>query len=67
MSKKGISTELKKVQAVTTWPTPKNKRDLRGFLGLCSYYRKLIKSFADMASPLYKLDELKRHLATAPI
>ncbi len=42
---------------MTTWPTPKNKRDLRAFLGLCSYYRKFIKSFADIAGPLYKLTE----------
>ena len=34
-----------------------NKRELRGFLGLCSYYRKFIKSFSDVASPLYKLIE----------
>ena len=34
-----------------------NKRELRGFLGLCSYYRKFIKSFSDVAGPLYKLIE----------
>ncbi len=55
VTEEGISTEPSKVEAVTTWPTPKNKRDLRAFLGLCSYYRKFIKSFADIAGPLYKL------------
>ena len=57
VTEEGISTEPSKVEAVTTWPTPKNKRDLRAFLGLCSYYRKFIKSFADIAGPLYKLTE----------
>jgi hypothetical protein len=57
VTQEGISTEPSKVEAVTTWPRPTNKRDLRGFLGLCSYYRKFIKSFADIASPLHKLTE----------
>ena len=57
VTRDGISTELGKIEAVITWPTPTNKRDLRGFLGLCSYYRKFIKSFADVAGPLYALIE----------
>ena len=52
VTQEGISTEPSKVEAVI--PTPMNKRDLRGFLGLCSYYRKCIKSFSDVAGPLYK-------------
>jgi hypothetical protein len=57
VTQEGISTEPSEVEAVTTWPRPTNKRDLRGFLGLCSYYRKFIKSFADIAIPLHKLTE----------
>jgi hypothetical protein len=30
---------------------------MRGFLGLCSYYRKYVKNFAQMARPLHKLCE----------
>jgi hypothetical protein len=57
VTQEGISTEPSKVEAVITWPRSTNKRDLRGFLGLCSYYRKFIKSFADIASPSHKLTE----------
>ena len=57
VTQEGISTEPSKVEAVISWPTPMNKRELRGFLGLCSYYRKFIKSFSDVAGPLYKLIE----------
>ncbi len=53
----GISTDQSKGEAVTNWPTPKNKRELRGFLGLCSYYHKFIKSFANIAGPLHRLTE----------
>ena len=59
MTQEGISTEPSKVEAVISWPTPMNKRDLRGFLGLCSYYRKFIKSYSDVADQLYKLIERK--------
>lgn len=55
VTQEGILTEPSKIEAVTKWPRPTNKRDLRGFLGLCSYYRRFIKSFADIASPLHKL------------
>ena len=57
VSREGVSTNPSKIDAVAFWPTPKNKRELREFLGLCSYYRKFIKSFADIASPLHHLVE----------
>lgn len=39
------------------WPHPQTIKDVRSFLGLCSYYRRFIKSFADIAKPLHKLTE----------
>ena len=40
VSSKGISTDPRKIQAVTDWPVPANVKVLRSFEGLCSYYRK---------------------------
>ena len=57
VTQEGISTDQSKVEAVSNWPTSKNKRELTGFLGLCSYYRKFIKSFANIAGPLHRLTE----------
>ena len=34
MSGKGISTNPKKIEAVSKWPTPKTVYDVRSFLGL---------------------------------
>jgi hypothetical protein len=32
------------------WAEPKNKKELRQFLGVCAYYRKFVKDFlAEMA------------------
>ena len=36
---------------------PQNVRDVRSFLGLCSYYTKFIYKFSDIARPLHALTE----------
>ena len=51
----GTTCERKKVEAVQSWPEPRNVTEVRSFLGTCSYYRKYIPNFADIASPLTNL------------
>ena len=57
VSKQGIATDPRKTEAVRSWSVPKNLRQLRSFLGLCSYYRRFIKDFSTVAKPLHKLTE----------
>ena len=57
VSSDGVSTYPEKVAAVRDWPTPMTPKQVRAFLGLCSYYRRFVRGFADTAKPLYRLTE----------
>ena len=51
----GLKTNPRLVLAVKQFPTPRNVREVRQFLGLSSYYRRFIPSFAKCAQPLHNL------------
>ena len=55
LSPSGIEMEQAKMEAVSSFPTPKNVKYLRSFLGLCNYYRKIVKGFAKIVSPSNEL------------
>ena len=38
VSKEGISVDPSKVEAIQSWPTPRNAREVRSLLRLASYY-----------------------------
>ena len=40
ISDKGQGTEDNKIESVIDWSTPKSFKNIRGFLGLCSFYRR---------------------------
>ena len=40
---------------MSQFPTPRNIRSVRQFLGLASYYRRFVRGFARVASPLHYL------------
>ena len=52
VSGKGISTNPKKIEAVSKWPTPKTVYDVRSFLGFVGYYRRFIKNFSRITKPI---------------
>lgn len=55
ISEKGIHTEPDKILAITSWPTPKTLKHLRGFLGLTGYYRRFVQDYGNICKPLTTL------------
>ncbi len=50
-----IRMDPDKVRGISEWPIPKNKKDVQSFLGFCNFYRRFIKDFAKIATPLNRL------------
>lgn len=63
VSGEGLSTDPEKTRAVAEWPVPSKVTELRSFLGLCSYYRRFVKDFAEIARPLHRLTEKTKDFA----
>ncbi|CAM8999660.1 unnamed protein product [Rhodiola kirilowii] len=55
ISAEGVRTDPKKIAAIQNWPVPANQQQLRSFLGLANYYRRFIKNYSIIASPLTNL------------
>ena len=47
--------QKEKAQAIHNWPRPRNLTELRAFLGISGYYRRLVKNFSTIAAPLFAL------------
>ncbi|KAL0539803.1 hypothetical protein IC582_024024 [Cucumis melo] len=46
---------LKQIEAVTNWPRPFTVSEICSFLGLAGYYRRFVKNFSRIATPLTQL------------
>uniref|UniRef100_A0A3Q2ZZT4 Gypsy retrotransposon integrase-like protein 1 n=1 Tax=Kryptolebias marmoratus TaxID=37003 RepID=A0A3Q2ZZT4_KRYMA len=55
LSAEGLRPDPRNTCKVKNWPIPRSATEVRAFLGLCSYYRRFVKNFAQRASPLVHL------------
>ncbi|KAJ8761655.1 hypothetical protein K2173_004431 [Erythroxylum novogranatense] len=55
ISTEGIRVDPSKIEAIVNWKPPRNVKEVRSFLGLAGYYRRFVKGFSVIASPLTKL------------
>jgi len=57
---RGVEMQKEKVERVLNWLAPRNIKEVQKFLGLVNYYRRFIKDFAKIATPLYILVRKKQ-------
>ena len=55
ISSEGVAVESSNTDKVRNFPVPQTQRQLRGFLGLCNYYRKFVRNYAKICIPLNAL------------
>ena len=55
VSKNGIETDPKKIDAIKKWPVPKTVTEVQSFLGFMNYYCKFIPKYAHIARPINQL------------
>jgi hypothetical protein len=51
----GILVDPKKIKTTAGWSVPKDKTDVRSFLGLASYYWRFVEGFSKIAAPMTAL------------
>ena len=62
ISEDGIQPDQKKVEAIRGLPAPTCVREVRSFIGMCSYYRRFIPNFSQIAEPIVALTRKYAHL-----
>jgi hypothetical protein len=66
ISESGISMTSDKVEAVKSWPVPRNVKDVQAFLGFANIYRRLIQGFSKVCKPLTDLTRKEMPLHGLP-
>ena len=52
ITRDGVKVDPQKTAAVDAYRIPKTPKELRGFVGLCNYYRRFVLGFGLIATPL---------------
>ncbi|KAI5744176.1 hypothetical protein M8J77_026412 [Diaphorina citri] len=55
VSAKGTRPNPENIEAIQAVGLPKTQKEVRGFLGMCGYFRRYIKDYSKIASPLIDL------------
>ena len=60
ISRGKLEMDSAKTDAVSSWPIPTSRTELQRFLGFANFYRRFIRNFSSIVSPLTQLTSIKR-------
>jgi hypothetical protein len=55
VAKNGLTMDTAKTDAIASWPTPKNVKDIQSFLGFANFYWRFIYNYSAIVKPLTNL------------
>jgi hypothetical protein len=60
LSTEGVKMDPRKVEAVQQWPVPKTVTEVQEFLGFANFYRRFVKGYSGVATPLTNMTKKER-------
>ncbi|XP_029301590.1 uncharacterized protein LOC115017374 [Cottoperca gobio] len=67
MGRGSMQMDPAKVSAVTSWPVPDSRKQLQRFLGFANFYRRFIRGYSTVATPLTALTSSKVLFQWSPL
>ena len=66
VSDQGVTCDQSKTETIRDWPRPQDKTEIKSFVGLANYYRKMVPNFSEIALPLTRLTKKKAKFEWGP-
>ena len=67
VDKNGVHPDPEKERAIQEFPRPIDVKSIQSFIGLCTYYRKFIRNFAEIARPITCLTKISVLFILEPV